>query len=1395
MDWSAGAVELVTETAAWPETGRPRRAAVSAFGVSGTNAHVILEQAPAEPDTESTPDDHVEGPVLWPLSAVDEGALREQAARLASFAAGSQESPADVGWSLATARTAHTHRAVVVGADRDQLAAGLSALAQGTSSTAVVAGRAVEGNVVFVFPGQGSQWVGMGRELLRTSPVFAASMRRCADAFAEYFDWDLLEILDDADALERDDAIQPALFSVMVSLAELWRHHGVVPAAVVGQSQGEMAAAHVAGALSLDDAVRVVALRSQIIRATLAGRGGLVSVPRSADETTALIASWKGRLSIAAYNGPHTTTVAGDLPELEEFLAECERTGVRARRIPIAYASHSPHVEQVRERLLEVLAGLRPTQATTAFYSSVTGGFLEQTELDAEYWYENARRPIDFVGAMAALLEDGHRVFVECSPHPVLTATLQDIVEEAGADAAVIESLRRGDGGIDRFRRSMAAAHTGGVPVDWAAVHGSGRRVIDLPTYVFRRTRFWVDDRPETAAVDAAGLGLETFDHALLAAGTALPDGEGHLFTARLSTATHPWLVDHKVRGVAVLPGTALVELAVQAADRSGCARVAELTMLAPLTLPAGYGVRLQVRVSAPDGAGARTVTVHSVTDAAPPDAEWTLHATGTLTPEPGPEPVSLLQWPPAAPEVDITGLYQQFAAAEVDHGPAFRGLRRVWRTGEVTFAEAELPEGTGPEGFVLHPALFDAALHAAMAGAEGEEPRLPFAWSDVILHAAHASRVRVRLTRAESGMTTVDLCDADGVPVATASVVVRPLAEAAPETGRAAGALPYRQLWKSVPTPSPVPVVFVDDPAELPAAEALPPVVAVRLTRSSDASDAAAREHTHRVLKLIQAWTADPRSAAACLVFVTAGAVGEDASDPAQAAVWGLVRSAQAEHPNAFVLVDVAHPDDGSLVGAAVATGEPQVAVRAGALQALRLVPTVGPLGEVRPIADPEGTVLVTGATGGLGRVLAGHLVAEHGVRHLTLVSRRGADAPGARKLVAELEERGAAVALVSCDVSDRTALAGLLRGLDRPLHAVVHAAAVLDDGVVTALTPNRLDTVLAAKADAALHLDELTREADLRAFVLFSSLAGVLGGPGQGNYAAANAFLDTLATTRRAAGLPATSLAWGMWEQEGGMAGQVGAADLRRVARDGLLPLTDEQGLALFDAALRLDHAVQVPVRLDVRTVAATPGGPRPILRELAAGPARPVAAGGPVSAGGADLAARLAELPPARRDQALADLVHAEIATVLGHGDPALLDLARPFKDLGFDSLTAVELRNRLTAATGLRLPTTLAFDHPDAAALLEFLRTELFGGTHEPPTAASPSVALLGELDRFGHALAKAELSEADRSAVAARLRTLLDGWQGAADRPRAHDDLGTATDDEMFALIDSTFGTE
>ncbi|MFJ4774593.1 type I polyketide synthase, partial [Streptomyces uncialis] len=1396
IDWTAGAVRLVTANTPWPETGRPRRAAVSSFGVSGTNGHVVLEQAddpadtaapteptasaesvaPSGPAASGPPADNgatrrtsasgaTPPPVLpWVLSGRTAEALRAQAERLrAHLDTHPGPGPAEVGHALATTRAAHEHRAVVIGADPDAFRAGLDALAADAPAPGLVRGIAgTGGEVALVFPGQGSQWTGMAVELLDSAPVFAARVADCERALAPFVDWSLEAVLRGAPGTppaERVDVVQPALWAVMVSLAELWRSYGVTPGAVIGHSQGEIAAACVAGALSLDDAARVVALRSRALRA-LSGRGGMASVALPAEQVAERIAPWDGRLFVAAVNGPTSTVVSGDTDALDEFLDRAATGETRTRRVPVDYASHSAHVEDIRTELLTQLDGLTPRPSVIPFYSTVSGGPLEDTSvLDADYWYRNLRGTVRFEQATRALLADGYQVLLESSPHPVLTVGVLETVEDTGADATAIGSLRRDEGGPRRFTESLAELHLRGVPLDWDTVFADRRPGrVELPTYAFQRDPYWLEDGTAPAA-DVTSAGLTPADHPLLGAVVVLADSDGLLLTGRLSTRTHPWLADHAVQGRALLPGTAFLELALQAGARVGCPRVEEFTLEAPLVLPEHGGTTLRLTVGAPDPQGRRPLSLHSRPDTPTGDdtdgGEWLRHAEGILTEDPSSSPDDEpAPWPPPGAEpIALDGLYDLYAAGGFDYGPAFQGLRAAWRRGDETFAEAALPTGPAPDAdrFGLHPALLDAALHATgLPGTPGADAhpggRLPFSWTGVTLHATGATAIRVRLTPAGPDTLTLHVADPTGRAVATVdALALRPADAARLAADGAAHARHHQDLYEvewvaARPGATGAPVHLTADLATLTAGidagAPVPGTVLLACAEHDAAGDPAeaVRAAVHQALADVRTWLADERLAGSTLVFRTRGAVsaGEDLRNSAHSALWGLVRSAQSEHPGRFALLDLDPSDEygtSAGVAAALAAGEPQSAVRGEDVRVPRLARIArsepDPAAPLRAL-DPNGTVLITGGTGLLGSHIARRLITGHGVRRLLLLSRGGPAAPGAGALRAELTALGARADIVACDAADRDALAAVLADVPsaHPLTAVIHTAGTLDDGVVTALTPERVDAVLRPKVDAALHLHELTRDLDLAHFVLFSSAAGTFGGPGQANYAAANAFLDALAEQRRAAGLPGRSLAWTLWEQPSALTGHLDDADLRRVARSGMPPLSTERGLALFDTALTVDRPALVPIRLDTAALrsAAAAGTLPPLLRGLVRTPPRRAATTGDGSADDNALRRRLTALDDAGRTRLLGELVRTHAAAVLGHASPDALDPGRAFRELGFDSLASVELRNRLNAATGLRLPASLVFDHPTPAALADFLRAGLTDTASAPAPAA-------------------------------------------------------------------------
>ncbi len=1644
VDWSSGTIEVVGSARAWPDQPQqPRRAGVSSYGISGTNAHVILEQAPAEFATEES---EAQRPVIvpWILSAKSASALADQAARLRSFVEQHPDlDPGDVAYSLISTRALFGHRAVAVGADRDELLSGLTAIAGSEPAPNVVTGNATAaGRTVFVFPGQGSQWTDMAVELLDSAPAFGDQMRLCDKAFAEFVDWSLLEVVckgAGAPDLDRVDVVQPVLFAVMVSLAAQWRAQGIQPDAVLGHSQGEIAAAYVAGAVSLREAAQVVTLRSRALTA-IAGTGGMVSIARPVERVLTLIEPWAGSISVAAHNGPCSTVVTGDAAALDELIAGCERDEVPAKRIPVDYASHSAQVDQLRETLSESLSGLQPRTCDIAFISAVTGAELDTSSLDGDYWFTNLRQPVLFDQAVRWAYEHGFDTFIESSPHPVLTIGIQESLEDYGDDHAVVGTLRRSEGGMRRVLLSAAEAHVNGKSPNWADMfQDTGARHIDLPTYAFEHKRYWMD--AGSGIVDASGLGITAAEHPLLGAVVARADSDEVILTGRLSLASHPWLADHKVFGTVLVPGAAMVEMALHAGECAGSPRVDELILLAPLFVGEHGGVAVQVVVGEWTESGERPIGIYSRIDDGV-DRRWTRHAEGVLGPDSAPTALAEIeQWPPAGAEhIDISELYQTLAARGYDYGPTFRGLRSAWRHDGEVFVEAMLPEQAQQRAdasrFGLHPALLDSVLHGAVIGgilAGSEVARLPFEWHGVSLDVVGATQVRARIAFDEADRISITVMDKRGGPIGRIdSLALKAVSPSQFRVSTAADDALYALDWVALATPKGGTDEIATDNVT---------VLRCLTTVATDlALPEAARQTLTHALHRVKNWLSnESRSDDARLVALTCRAIAidssEDVADLAQAAVWGLLRTAQAENPGQISLVDV---DDWShadvAVGEAISRDESQLALRDGVCFAPRLarpadervgsaelveadttwrlstlgngtldsrnlflrpwpesdrrlesgevriglrctgvnfrdvltalgvypdpdadvggegsgvvlevaedvvrfvpgdrvmgmfygagsvvvadhrmiapipsgwsyaqaaaVPAVfltayygladlahasagervlvhaatggvgmaavqlarrwglevyataspakwerlrsmgfdddhiansrtvefeqkfseatggagfdivlnsltgefidaglrllqrggrfiemgkadirasgeiaarhpgvqyrafdvfeaGPdraqeifgelvelfeNGELHPLParswdirhaldayrflsrarhvgklvlsvpkplNSEGTVLITGGTGVLGSLLARHLVTRHGVRNLLLISRRGPAADGAAAIESELTELGASVQIVACDAADRDALQALLAGIpaEHPLTAVIHAAGVLDDAVFAAQTARHLDAVLRPKIDAAWNLHELTAGTDLSAFILFSSVASLFGSLGQANYAAANAFLDGLAQHRRHRGLPGVSLAWGWWAQASGMTGHLYERDRARLSRMGFIPMSSEDGLALFDAALWQARSFVMPAQISRNAIRSDPSGTGlpPMFRGLIRASRRTAAAVESVS----NLRQRLASMSTSEKERELLDIVRSHAAAVLGYSSADAVGADQEFKDLGFDSLGAVEFRNRLKSLSGLKLQTTVVFDHPTPTALARYL----------------------------------------------------------------------------------------
>ncbi|MEW1658492.1 type I polyketide synthase [Streptomyces sp. NPDC093707] len=1353
IDWDEGAVRLLTEPVAWPEGDRVRRAGVSSFGISGTNAHVILEQAPAPgtsepeqapaaaPDAAAQPTTAADAPartpraVPWPVAARTAGALDAQLAQVRALTTAPGHRAADVGFALATTRTAFAHRALLVH-EGDTL----TEAARGSVPTGDRGGLAV------LFSGQGSQRLGMGRELHARYPVFAAAFDETVALLDARLDTSLREVVWGEDRARLDDTrhTQPALFAVEVALYRLLASWGLTPDYVTGHSIGELTAAHVAGVLSLADACTLVAARAAAMSELPPG-GAMVALEATEEEVRPLLAEGA---AIAAVNAPRAVVVSGATDAVLDVRRHFADLGRRTTRLPVSHAFHSPLMDPMLDAFQKALAPLTFAAPQIPVISNLTGLPATAEELATpDYWARHARQAVRFGDGVRTLADRGVRTFLELGPDGVLSALVRENLTDPATTA--VPALRK-----DRPEETTVLAALGtlwahGASVDWDAVFAGTLTPqagpVALPTYPFQHERYWPTVRALTG--DPADLGLTAAAHPLLGAAVTLADADETVLTGRLALPTHPWLGDHRVDGRPTVPAAAFVELAVRAGEMSGTPHVARLDLPAPLALGDGDAVTLQVRVGAADTAGHRPLTVHA-RPAATEDAPWTTCATGLLTSDDPAAPTDpdASAWPPRdALPVPAADLDEAADAAGHRYGPPFQGLFGVWRRDDEVFAEVALPTATAADrAFGLHPALLTTALRAAAAL---DAAPAPTGLAGLTLHATGATALRVRLTATGPDTLTLTATDPAGGPVLTADTVTlgsarhRPAATPADRTG--SGGL-FHLDWVPVdPGARAVGTrwaVVGDDELDLGYAlhradetvsayaaslggalgdgGAAPDVFLIPVVGGPDAGPGTVHALTTRVLALLQEWLAEPRLAGARLVFVTRGALaadGETVTDPAAAAVWGLVRSAQTENPGSLLLVDL---DDAfrsaGMLPHVLTLDEQQLAVRDHAVRAARLARLPEPAADTAPARawDPDGTVLITGGTGGLGAALARHLATTRGARHLLLAGRRGPDAPGARELAEELTAQGATVRIAACDVGDRTALDALLASVPaaHPLTAVVHTAGTLDDALTGSLTPGQLATVLRPKADAAWHLHDATRDLDLAGFVLYSSVSGVLGSPGQGNYAAANAYLDALARHRADQGLPALSLAWGPWGRGSGMTASISDADLARMARGGLPPLAIEDGLALFDAALARPEPTVVPSRINVAGLRDQQVLPA-LWRDLVPRPRRTAATAdrSPVT-----LRERLHRLDAAGQEQLLTDLVVGYTAGLLGHPDPSAVDPERGFLELGFDSLVSVSLRNQLAEILGLRLPSSVVFDNKTPVKLARWLHQELGEG---------------------------------------------------------------------------------
>ncbi|MEU6416551.1 beta-ketoacyl synthase N-terminal-like domain-containing protein [Streptomyces spiralis] len=1418
VDWEAGSVELLTEARDWPDNGHPRRAGVSSFGISGTNAHIIVEQAPEELVPEAAEGGAVAPAVVpWVLSARTPEALSAQARKLLPLAPA--QDPVHLGYSLATTRSAFTHRACLLGTDRDALLRGLTALAQGGGDAQNVvrgAGRRT-GKLAFLFTGQGAQRLVMGRGLYDAFPAFAAALDEVAAELDRHLDRPLREVMwgEDADALNATGYAQPALFAVEVALFRLVEAWGIRPDVLVGHSIGELAAAHVAGVLSLVDAARLVVARGRLMQALPEG-GAMVAVQASEDEVLPLLTD---NVSIAAINGPTSVVVSGSEDQVLAIGEHFTALGRKASRLSVSHAFHSPLMEPMLADFRAAASELTYNAPRTTTISTVTGETATDWQ-SPEYWVGQVRAAVRFSDAVRTLESRGVTRYVELGPDGILAGLAQQTL--TSDEALVVPTLRKDRPEAETLLTALAQLHVSGARVDWAAwFEGTGARRVDLPTYPFQRQRYWAEPAAPVAGAGAAG--VESVGHPFVRACVPGPDEAALVFTGRVSVTEQKWLADHDVLGEVVFPGAGAAELAVLVAERCGSRRVRELTVERPLVLPEQGGLTLRAVVEPAAADGTRALSVHVRGEA--PEQPWRRYATGVLADTPAEVAdraygaLVEANWPPAgALPVDLADARDRLTARGHGYGPAFQVLRNAWRRGDELFAEAELPEtevGEG-EGFRLHPVLLDAALQLQLITGSGSGPLHQPAWHEVAVHGGHghdgghgghavsATAVLLHLVPAADGGTALTVTDAQGNPVFSAvSVASRPVT-ADQLTALRSGELLRPQLIPApgAPDAGPVPTTALvgGDPYGLDLPEYTGQPVDFLVLGAPDSSDPRAVQDALRTH--LERDTPGTR-----LAVLTGDAV-----------VRGLVRAVQAAHPGRFVLVEPdGGPESGAVLPFALASGEPEIAVRAGAVLLPRLgaatpalprpdlsggtaLITVGPTGHTGPngptgdTEDPGDTIGITGPTE-TAVLLARHLASAHGVRRLVLngvlPSRIGTD------LGAELAGLGAELQFADIDLADPDAVSALLAAVpsEQPLKAVLHLAVVPQtstdhpaQAVRDAVTPLR-------------HLDELTRDHALVAFVAVTSCDGHLPAPGDTAGAAAASAVHELIARRAALRLPATALALGPWSA----AEDAHGTDIPdQQHRSPVMSPGDV--LALLDDALRCDVPSLLALRVDRAGLRERPDRAPALLRSLvrAAERQRDARSGGDAR----ELRARLAGLSADERRRTLLELVRTHVAGVLGHASVSVVEADLAFRDMGFDSLAAVELRRRLTAATGCDLPATLIFDHPTPRSAAAFVDERL------QAAGDGATAAVLDELDRVEGLLARFPSAGEEPGAgdgprpdrITERLEALLRRWRDTHGDPRDPrggtdpeagvtdvTDLETVTDDELFDVLDSELG--
>ena len=1299
-------LEVVGAARNWPKYSGVARAGVSGFGFGGTNAHVVLEAWRRMPSRRRNPDG--DGVQSFVVSGITEQRMLRAAADLAEWMAtpeGRAAGLADIGHTLAHRREQHPERAAVVARGRDGVLDGLRALAAGSGG---VRGRVTtrDKGIVWVFSGYGSQWAGMGRELLADEPAFGAAVDRLDPEYLRQCGFSLRAVLSGQDDLGDVHRTQLVLFGLQVAYAELWRAYGVEPAAVIGHSLGEVAAAVATGALDESDGLRVMSARSRLLaEVDTAGDGAMAAVEASAAEVEALAELFPG-VDVAVHASPVRCTVTGPADEVQLLVTHFERAGRSARLLGVSGAGHSAAVDGVLGRLREELSGIAPRETSAMVFSTADPGSVPA--FDADYWVRNLRNPVRFEQAVRAAAEAGFGTFAELAPHPVATTAIEETLAEAGVSRPVAAFTgRRGTDGTETFHTALAELHTNGrIPVTG---YRKGR-LVDVPPAAWQHESHWVATR---SMPDPAG-------HPLLGLRVDLPGGAS-AWRGDVGTEALPWLADHKVQDTPVLPGSAYLEIAFAAGAQAwdadlGALRLESLELHQVLLLADNVPV---TTTFTPDDSGAGRVEVHSRSVT----GRWTCHATATLV-RSGTRS-GLEKSEVDGSEVD---LYSALRAAGQHYGPAFRGVRSARARGGLAVAEVALPEqAADAEMFAAHPALVDACLQSLLAAGLGDgAPEagigVPVALAGVRLLGQLPEQVRcyARLhTGGPEPIGSLLVTDGEGVPVLEVAEIrarglappPRPLDEAflelrwdsadlaEPGTAQAGSWLVLgeddglvsalrdagqRAVRGDLHRPESGLDVVVDD-------ESLPPrgVVLVFPADSPDSTERA--EHVLHASAVVREMSR--RDLNIRLWLSTSDDSGAD---------WGLralVRVLAFEHPELRVSMLVT---DGTASAAAELVADApddEVRRRGEHREVARL--HRAELGRIRTdqVVRPAAYV-VTGGLGGLGRTVARWL-AERGAQRIVLNGRGEPSAAVAREL-AEIEAEGAEVRVVTGDVSTADVAAQLVAAATEngmALRGVVNAAGALRDGLVADLDEHAIEQVWRSKARTAWRMHEATVDHELDWWVVFSSAAALLGSPGQAAYATANAWTDDLARLRRARGLPATTIHWGLWADVGGAA----ESPLARVIDQ----LTPAEGVEALEAVLASGRTATGVARLDAARAAE-------YFPQLCSRPLfDAVVTAEPKTAGRFDVDS-LPRDRPAEAVESITGHLRSEVAGILG-GSAENLDPAAPLTMLGLDSLMATRARNAVERDFGVAVPPALLLRGASLHDIARHLAEQLGLGT--------------------------------------------------------------------------------